>query len=50
MDDIKEFNFNVNGFDIKSSYSQKTINKTFIPMLKKWTKMSKKKDERFIIF
>lgn len=50
MDDIKEFNFNVNGFDIKSSYFQKTINKIFIPTLRKWTKMSKKKDERFIIF
>ena len=50
MDNIKEFNFKVNGFDIKSSYFEKTIDDIFIPLLKKWTEMNSVKDERFIIF
>lgn len=50
MNNIKEFNFNVNGFDIKASYFEKTIEEIFIPLLRKWTEMSRLKDERFIIF
>lgn len=50
MDIIKEFDLKVNGFDIKASYYQRTIDEIFIPMLKKWTEMSNGKDERFIIF
>lgn len=49
MDRIKEFNFKVNGFDIKASYIQRTIDEIFIPMLRKWTEMNNGKDERFII-
>lgn len=50
MDNIKEFNFKVNGFDIKASYFDKTINDIFIPLLRKWTEMNNGKDERLIIF
>ncbi|HEY5523974.1 MAG TPA: nucleoside/nucleotide kinase family protein, partial [Clostridium sp.] len=50
MDNIKEFNFKVNGFDMKASYFQRTIDEIFIPVLRKWTEMNKGKDQRFIIF
>ena len=50
MDSIKEFNFKVNGFDMKASYFKRTIDEIFIPVLRKWTEMNKSKDQRFIIF
>lgn len=50
MDSIKEFNFKVNGFPIKASYFQKTIDEIFIPLLRKWSEMNNGSDERFIIF
>ena len=50
MDNIKEFNFKVNGFDIKASYFQRTIDEIFIPVLRKWTEMNNGKEKRFIIF
>ena len=50
MDNIKDFIFNVNGFDIKASYFERSIDEIFIPVLRKWTEMNKEKDERFIIF
>ncbi|MDR3597366.1 nucleoside/nucleotide kinase family protein [Clostridium sp.] len=50
MDNIRKFNFNVNGFDTKAAYFQRNIDEIFIPLLRKWTEMSKEKDERFVIF
>lgn len=50
MNNIKEYNFNVNGFNIKASYFEKNIKELFIPLLKKWTEMSRIKDDRLIIF
>ena len=50
MDNIKDFIFNVNGFDIKASYFERSIDEIFIPVLREWTEMNKEKDERFIIF
>lgn len=50
MNNIKEFSFKVNGFDINASYFQRTIDEIFIPMLRMLTEMNKGKDERFIIF
>ena len=49
MDNIKEFNFKVNGFDINASYLQKTIDDILIPLLRKWASMNNGKDEGFII-
>jgi pantothenate kinase len=50
LDNIKEFNLKVNGFDITASYFQRTIDEIFIPLLKKITEMNSERNERFIIF
>lgn len=50
MSTVKEFNFKVNGFNIKASYFEKTIDEIFIPLLRKWTDMNNGSDERFVIF
>lgn len=50
MNNIKEYDFNVNGFNIKASYFEKTIKEIFIPLLKNVTEMSKMKKDKLIIF
>lgn len=46
----KNIKFLVNNLEIEARYNQDTIEKIFFPLLEKWSKMYKEKQERIIIF
>lgn len=50
MKQWKRYLFNVNGFEIETLYNEETIQKLFLPLLKKLTKMQKEKQEKIIVF
>lgn len=46
----KEYLLNVNGFEMNISYEESTMEEIFLPLLREWTKLQKKKQKRILIF
>lgn len=46
----KEYTYEVNGFPVKAVYDEKEIQGIFLPLLRRWNLLQKKKDRRILIF
>ena len=44
------YTFNINGFEVNATYSSRSVESIFLPLLKKWTDMQKARGKRIIIF
>lgn len=50
IDMIKEYKFTINGLPIEATYHSNDINKIFIPLLEKLTKIQNKLNRRIVVF
>ncbi len=46
----KEYLLNVNGFETRVVYEEETVEQIFIPLLKRWTELKRKKGGKVLIF
>lgn len=46
----KEYVFDVNGFQVQASYEEASIENIFLPLLREWTELKKKKGRRILVF
>lgn len=50
MKEMLEYKFNINGFDVCATYTRKSIEEIFQPLLRMLTKLQRDKDRRILVY
>ena len=46
----RTYTFNINGFEVNAAYDDSAVQDIFLPLLREWTAMQRKKGARLIVF